>query len=441
VAELSDKQAWSIVQAVATGAPVSIWDGSVRSGKTLSSEIAWLEHVRAGPRGALIMVGRSLDTLERNVIQPMMDMLPQGSIRHTRLSTTARIFGRLVWLTGANDNTAENKIRGLTLAGAYVDEASLLPENFWPMLRTRLSIEGAKMLATTNPDNPQHWLKKTVIDLADQLGFNRFAFRLPDNPALPPSYVAQIKAELHGLFYRRYIDGDWVAAEGAVYDMLDLEHRHRVRWQDVPSLERFVLGIDVGTTNPTHAVLLGVGTDQRFYVCGEWRYDAREKMRQLTDAEQDQRLVDWLLSGAEVPPMLVISEAEAARQARQRQRRGQGIPPQPVHPERIGIDPTAASFRRQLASTGWTGIARPNTESVVDGIRMVQSLIGAGRMLFVEDAAPELEGELMGYVWDEDKAGKGEDAPVKLDDHGPDALRYAVTASRYLWRGWTVAVA
>lgn len=399
---LSDKQGRSIGEATAS---VNLWDGAVRSGKTISSLIAWAEFVANGPRGPLLMVGKTLDTLDRNVLEPLADLILSdhpSAFRHVRNSTRATLLGRTVHVMGADDRTAETRIRGLTLAGAYIDEASLLPLGYWPMLRTRLSVPGARLFATTNPDNPLHWLKTDVIDQAERLGYARWQFRLNDNPYLTDEFKQQLDAELTGLFRRRFLLGEWVAAEGAIYDMLDLGGRHTAR--DLPAFVEHWLGVDYGTTNPFHAVLLSLGDDQRLYVTGEWRWDSQSEHRQMTDPEYTAELREWLDQHG-------------------------------VWPRRTAVDPSAASFRAQCRTDGWVGLTAADN-AVEDGIRAVASLLATGRLVFAPGAAPWLEKELQGYVWDDAKQAKGEDAPLKLDDHGPDALRYAVMACRSLWRRW-----
>jgi PBSX family phage terminase large subunit len=411
---LSPKQRTSIAEATAR---INLWEGSVRSGKTLSSIIAFLEALRTGPRGPVALIGKTRDTVARNIIDPMADLfgtLAPAAVQYTRGAPTAVILGRLCHVMGANDARSEGRIRGLTLALAYVDEASLVTRAFWGQLLFRLSIPGAMLFATTNPDSPAHWLKREYLDRADQLGLHSWHFTLDDNPALTDEYVAAIKAENVGLFRKRFVEGLWVAAEGAIYDMLDLDPAgaHRADWDVVrPRLAgRYWLGVDYGTTNPTHAVLLALGIDERLYVAGEWVHDGRAQ-RSLSDAEQAQRLATWLEEGAGIPGA------------------------SGVWPERTAVDPSAASFRRQLRNDGWSGLV-PADNPVLDGIRNVSSLLAAHRLQFVAEAAPELERQLLGYVWDEKAQRKGEDEPLKQDDHGPDGLRYGVAVCRSVWRPW-----
>jgi PBSX family phage terminase large subunit len=427
---LSAKQRASIGEATAR---INLWEGSVRSGKTLSSIIAFLEALRSGPRGPVAVIGKTRDTVARNVIDPMADLfgtLAPSAVQYTRGAPTAVILGRLVHVMGANDARSEGRLRGLTLALAYVDEATLVSRPFWGQLLYRLSVPGARLFATTNPDSPAHWLKREYLDRAAELDMRSWHFTIDDNPALTPEFVAAIKAENVGLFRKRFVEGLWVAAEGAVYDMLDLDTggAHRASWSQVRRLlvGRWWMGVDYGTSNPTHAVLLGLGSDERLYVSGEWRHDGRAQ-RSLSDAEQAGRLRSWLDGGAGIPPV-------------RDERTGEERATTGVWPDRTGVDPSAASFRRQLRNDGWTGLVEADN-SVLDGIRNVSSLLAARRLLFCADdhgrpAAPELERELLGYVWDEKAQDRGDDEPAKADDHGPDGLRYGVQVSRQVWRPW-----
>lgn len=409
-ARLSPKQAASIREATR---PVNIWDGAVSGGKTFASQIAWAEWVVNSPPGPLLMVGHTLTTLERNVLDPMAQQLFTDyptAVVHTRGSTVAKILGRQVHVMGANDRLAEGKIRGLSLAGAYVDEATLLPQDYWRMLRTRLRIPGARLFATTNPDNPNHWLKTDVIDQTDALGFARWKFLMDDNPALDEDYKRQMRAEMSGLFYRRFIDGEWVAAQGAIYDMLDLDPGGSHRAPDVTWTDRCWLGIDYGTLAPFHAVLLQLGLHRGREVLGathEWRWDSTAKYRQLDPTEYEAELRGWL--------------------------NGLGL-----WPERIAIDPSAAEFRALLRNRGWVGLTTSDEQinPVKAGIQAVSALLSSRRLLLPDGGAPELEKELLGYVWDEDAQKHGEDKPLKQNDHGADALRYVVMATRRIWRPW-----
>lgn len=427
IKKLAGKQAASVAYA---SARINVWEGSVRSSKTVSSLVAWLQFVRRAPRGDLLMVGRTERTLRRNVINPLVDWLGEDRCRYVAGTGELWLLGRRVYVAGANDESSQERIRGLTLVGSYVDEASTVPESFWTMLVSRLSVEGAQLYATTNPDAPAHWLKKRWLDRAclhlpgegparlrpcnacgrkacpvgdhdedERLDLHRYSFRLHDNPHLPRSYVRAVSREYVGLWYRRFILGEWVVAEGAVYDMFD-PARHVVtglpegEWvaQDIGT------GVDYGTRNPFAAVRLTLTNKGRLYVPGEWGHDPASARRQLTDADFSRELRRWL------------------------GKRPAGW---------VCVDPSAASFKVQLHRDGVPSITDADN-AVVDGIRTVASLLGTDRLVLHESAAGLLD-ELPGYSWDDKAAERGEDKPVKVADHFCDALRYVVATTEPLW--------
>lgn len=412
---LSEAQRRSIAR---SNARFNLWEGAIRSGKTIGSLIRWAEYVaREAPvGGVLFMVGQTLQTLERNIINPMMDPAVFGPaaahIHHTPNTGTVVMFGRTVHLVGAKDAKAFGRIRGATCAGAYVDEATLLPQNFLTELLGRMSLRGAKLFATTNPDGPAHWLKREFIDRASELNMRVFSFTLDDNPSLDPDYVASIKAEHVGLWYQRLILGRWVAAEGIVYEAWNPD-RHVVR--DLPKIDRwFSLGLDYGTTNPLDAILFGRGTDAdghtRVYAAAEWRHDPKVAKVRLTDMQHSANLREWL---AQLP-------------------REDGGAEVGVRPDFWCVDPSAASFIEQLLSDRVHGIT-PAENEVVDGIRTVSTLLAADG-LRVHSSCTDLIREMASYSWDPKATEKGEDKPMKVADHAVDALRYGIHTTQALWR-------
>jgi PBSX family phage terminase large subunit len=406
---LSTKQVRSIAHATAR---INIWHGAIRSGKTIASLVAFLLAIVAAPSsGLIIVVGRSLQTIERNVLDPLQDTSlfgpVAGLVHHTRGATTAVILGRTVHLIGAADARAEGRLRGLTACLAYVDEATLIPRGFWNQLLGRLSVPGARLMATTNPDNPGHWLRKEFINRASELNLRHWQFQLDDNPALDPGYVTSLKAEYVGLWYRRFILGHWVQSEGAIYEAFDTE-RHVVT--ELPTITRWLCdAIDYGTVNPFADLLIGLGSDQRLYVVSEYRHDSRTARRQMTDGEYSQARRRWL-AAVPHPGSNVLG----------------------VRPEWTIVDPSAASFIEQLHRDN-TPSVMPADNTVLDGIRAVAGLFSADR-LRVHRSATGLIDELPGYSWDDEAAEKGEDKPIKQHDHSCDALRYGIRTTEALWR-------
>lgn len=197
---------------------INLLHGSVRSGKTHVSLLLWACWVSAMPAdGAYLMVGKTLLSLKRNILEPLAALVGRANFSYSLSKKEGVLFGRRMQLEGAADARSETKIRGMTLMGAYCDELSLFTEEFFTMLLSRLSKKGARLFATTNPDNPGHWLKVNYLDRADELDLLAVKFTLDDNPFLDPAYVASLKAETTGLFYERFILGNWVSPQGRVY--------------------------------------------------------------------------------------------------------------------------------------------------------------------------------------------------------------------------------
>jgi PBSX family phage terminase large subunit len=424
VPRLSTKQIDSIRQ---SRAPLNVWTGAIRSGKTVASLLRWMMYIRTAPTGGrLVMVGKTKDTINRNVFSVLKDERIFGAlakeVHYTPGANLAVILGRQVDIIGAHNVDSEERLRGLTCVGAYVDEATLLPENFWVQLLGRLSVDGAKLFATTNPDNPAHYLRRDYLLRADNpaMGLRHWHFTIDDNPALSAAKKAAYKAQFTGLFFKRFILGQWVAAEGAVFDMWD-EESHVIPRQRLPMIDRWIsAGVDYGTTNPFAGLMVGLGVDNKLYVTDEYRYDSRQHHRQKTDRQYAEALRGWL-GNIEVPHAAVVDTLTGERI----DRRG-------VEPEFVCVDPSAASFIRELVDEG-TLLPTKARNAVLDGIRTVSSLLALHR-LYVVDTCKALINEFPGYAWDDKKAKEGHDVPIKLDDHSLDALRYAVHTTEGAWR-------
>lgn len=201
---------------------INLLTGSVRSGKTYVSLIKWAIFIASMSSDTeFLMVGKTLTSLNRNCLG-LLKSLIGDNFTYSLSGKSGKIFGRQVWFEGASDERAESKIRGMTLAGAYVDELTQIPQDFYKMLLSRLSVKGAKLYATTNPDSPTHWVKELIID-NDNIEKKVWSFELDDNVILKEQneeYFDNLKKEyqsMGGVFYERFILGLWVLAEGLIY--------------------------------------------------------------------------------------------------------------------------------------------------------------------------------------------------------------------------------
>lgn len=222
--------------------------GSVRSGKTYISLQKFALAVKSSPKDAeFILCGKTLTTLKRNCLNLLQELVGEGNFTYRMSEKEGMLFGRKIWLEGANDNNSENKIRGMTLYGAYCDEVTLFPESFFIMLLSRLSFDEAFMIATCNPDTPSHYIKVNYMDNPD-LDVAVWSFVLTDNKFMGKKYIEEISKEYTGVFYNRFILGQWVRAEGIIYS----DYANNEEEFLIPSLQDrlgvIVVGIDYGAS-------------------------------------------------------------------------------------------------------------------------------------------------------------------------------------------------
>lgn len=380
---------------------INVADGAIRSGKTHAALARFAEFCLTAPSGDLAVFGKTERTVKRNVVNELKRLLP-GAVRYVQGAGELYVFGRLCWVIGANNIAAEEKVRGMTLAGAYCNEVTLYPQEVFDQTIARtLTIPDARIFADCNPDSPYHWMNTDYLEAGHSRDYlKRWRFRLPDNPILTDDAIDKAKA-LWGkgsLFYRRNIDGEWVLAEGSVYDMFSPQEHLVSDWRDVwgqpkaPPFEKVVVGADYGTATVTALVALGLYRGV-WYAFDEHRYDAQGTGKQKTDAEHS----------LDVQRFMFRIGARASS---------------------IEMDPSAASFKLQLKNDGVRPIRDANND-VLDGIRVTGTALTAGT-LKIHANCEQLIREFPSYVWDEKAQERGEDKPMKAHDHSLDALRYAI---------------
>ena len=235
---------------------INVLVGAVRSGKTWISLVLWALWVAEMPRDkSFLMVGRTITSLKRNCLDLLQSLVGKSNFQYSTSMKQGTLFGRQIYLEGANDNRSEAKIRGMTLQGAYCDEITLLTKDFFAMLLSRLSEPNAKLIGTTNPDTPTHWFYKDYLSRQDQLDMLSMQFNIDDNTFLDGLYVEQLKREYTGVFYDRFIKGLWVAAEGVIYkDFAD--HPKDYIIDHPPDIAIASVGVDFGGNGSASAFCL-----------------------------------------------------------------------------------------------------------------------------------------------------------------------------------------
>jgi PBSX family phage terminase large subunit len=381
---MSNKQAISFVQATHR---FNIWVGAVRSGKTYSSMRAFIDFLHHGPPGDAMIIGVNRSTIQRNVLTTMYKLL--GFPCPSPMCNKTTLYGRDLYFVGAPDVSAVTTIQGSTLAMAYVDEATCIPEVFWKMLETRLSVPGARLYATCNPEGPAHWLKKEYLDRSHIHDLISWQFNLDDNPILDEAYKKAVKNSFTGMFYKRYILGEWALAHGAIYDNYD-ENNEYINPGSNPNY--YIVGIDYGTTNATAAVLCAISPNNypQVRVEAEYYYDSAKIGCSKTDAELVRDIKEF------------IGHKNVSA---------------------VYIDPAAASLKIALRQEELPVIDANN--DVLLGIKICTKFI-AGKNIVIHKGCRVLRDHIQSYSWDPKAADRGEDKPIKKNDHVLDALRYAI---------------
>ena len=389
--------------------------GATRSGKSwaaAASYARWLR--RCGGGFDHVVAGRTSGTAYRNVVVALEEHLRDMGVPHrwhaqARMLEVASVGGiARVYVLGANDRTAREKIQGATLKSLHIDEFPLLDRDFWPLAQSRLSVDNAKIWATANPEGPLHWAKKEVVDRIDDFDGRVVHFDMEDNPALSDEAKNRIKAGLQGHWYDRLAEGKWAGASGVIFPSFDIVDKDAV-----PENPRWRIGFDWGAASVTAGVLLACEPSaddrwpERAVVTSEFHWDARE-LQTISDEEMLRRIQLWL--AAQVPS---------------------------ARPSEFNfvVDPaTHAGFKLLLRRAGFK--VRDAHNEVLPGIAATNARLTAGNVSILRDKCPNLERELASYSWDAKAVERGDDRPMKVADHSVDALRYYCHSRKSGYAEW-----
>lgn len=372
-----------------------IADGSIRSGKTMSMShgfVFWAMTTFENQNFAIC--GKTVGSCYRNVIKPLIQMISgRYQIKYLRSENLMIIKQgaktNYFYIFGGRDESSQDLIQGITLAGVLLDEVALMPRSFVEQALARCSVEGSRFWFNCNPDSQYHWFYTEWIQKPEQKEALYLHFDMDDNLTLSPKIKERYKAQYSGVFYERYILGRWVAADGIIYPMFSKE-KCVVPTENRPYTMYYV-SIDYGTLNPFSAGLWGISGGV-WYRIKEYYYDGREKGRQKTDEEYYQD-IDKIISKRNIRSII--------------------------------IDPSAASFITLIRRKGKYSVMRANN-AVLDGIRETATCLQSGKIKF-NDCCENTFKEFSSYVWDTKHAeATGEDRPVKVHDHAMDDIRYFV---------------
>lgn len=367
-----------------------IAEGAIRSGKTVAmidSFLTWSLDTFEGE--TFIIAGKTAGALKRNVIVPLLQILTEKKLayNYNRSEHYIEIGSNTYYCFGAATEASQDVLQGLTAAGAYADEVALMPKSFVDQMIGRCSIDGSRIFLNCNPAGPYHWFKTEFIDKAKEKRAYVLHFDMDDNLTLSERVKERFRRMFSGVFYKRYILGLWVMAEGVIFDMFD-EEQHVV-----PNIDRdytqYKVSVDFGTLNPTAFGLWGK-YGKTWYKIKEYHHDGRKSGKQKTVSQYSRDLREFV---GHLDPDIIV-------------------------------DPSATALKVQLEEDGFYVIDADN--AVSDGIANMGMALMEGLIKYNEGCRETFR-EFHSYVWDE-KAAKerGEDKPVKQNDHHMDADRYFV---------------
>lgn len=368
-----------------------VCDGAVRSGKTMCLGLSFvLWSMTRFRRQQFALCGKTTQSVRRNLLYSVLPVLEslgfqwEEKISRNWLKVRYGAVENTYFLFGGKDEGSAALIQGITLAGVLLDEVVLMPRSFVEQACARCSVTGAKFWFSCNPAGPGHWFYREWICKAQERNLLHLRFFMEDNPTLSPETRQRYERAFQGAFYRRFVLGEWTAAEGLVYDFFNED---MVRAPPEGQAQRWVISCDYGTVNPTSMGLWGK-YDGVWYRVQEYYYDARQERRQQTDQEYAQRLRE-LAGGREI--------------------------------EAVVADPSAASFLEVLRREGWN--VRKANNDVLSGIRLTADALKAGRIVICSPCQDAIR-EFGSYCWD--LAAGDKDKVRKEFDHAMDEIRYFV---------------
>lgn len=376
--------------------------GSIRSGKTIVAITRFIEYVLTSPNTDFMIIGKTLNTLERNVVKPMLRMLSTLGIQAEENGYLREVYfeGNTICLFGVGKKGDDEKIQGSTFGGTLIDEGTVITEDGFKMIVSRNSEPGSCIFITCNPANPNHFLYKEYI-LNDDMKLSGkcrvWTFTLEDNLTLTEDYVENLKASYprDSLFYKRYILGLWVSGQGAIYPYFD---ENNVYDEDRPLdyYDYLEFGSDYGASSTTCWNLVGVKEfpdHVEFDIIDEGGHNAEEEGITLTNGE----LVAMV------------------QQQQDKYGLGEDSTFYPSH--------DATSFETELIrSPGIRMAVEKFTPDTLECIAEISSLFEKN-WLRVHRRCVRTRECISSYEWDQNAARKGKDLPYKVDDHFCDSIR------------------
>ena len=380
---------------------INIAEGSVRSSKTVTCSATWLKFLSESPHDEFLMSSKTIATLERNVLRNFFKMMNTEEVwyHHDRYRNILEVEDKIIYLMGFNDEGATDMVAGMTVGGWYGDEVTRNPKSTIEMAISRCSLPGARMFLNMNPSSPYHFLYTNYINNKELLksgSVKVWKFLLEDNPNLPKEYVDELIRvnKKNPLFYKRNILGQWVMAEGAIYDMFD-EDKHVINKK--PKVDEINICCDYGVSSVTTFGVMGYKKDVRsgntYYLLDETYYDAEQKGVTQSDGE---RVNDIL-------------------KLQKKYKLGRN--------NTIFLPHDAASLKAECKKDKRVKMkVRTYAPDTFEDITKIQNLFSTDKF-FIHKRCKNSISQAQTYSWDIKAQQRGEDKPLKSNDHCPDMWR------------------
>lgn len=335
--------------------------------------------------------GKTVESLRRNVVTLIPQWLEgiytvsERRSENLLIVTDGKVTNKY-YLFGGKDASSYMLVQGITLAGVLFDEVALMPRSFVEQAMARCSVPGSKFWFNCNPENPGHWFYGEWIRKAAERNILYLHFTMDDNLSLTQEIRQRYETMYTGVFYRRYILGLWVKAEGLVYPMFDYDKNVTNIFPEKSLRHRYYVAVDYGTVNPFAAGLYDFDpAKQEATMIRELYYQGGSANR--VDNEAYYKMLAKLIGDYRI--------------------------------EYIIIDPSAASMVETIQKYGKYMVVKADND-VLDGIQDVTKFLNLGVLKFHTSCKNTFD-EFGSYVWDEEK---GDDSVIKENDHSMDQIRY-----------------
>lgn len=394
-------------------ATISVAEGAVRAGKTVDNVAMFAKMLELGVQDRIHLASGSTSANAKLNIGDCngfgLEYIFRGRCKWSkfkgneclRIKTANREY--IVIFVGGSKADSFKKIRGNSYGMWIATEINLHHDSFIKdAFNRQLASKTRRVFWDLNPSSPANFIYKDYIDKFEETYGERYNyehFTIRDNASITEERIRDIESQYdkNSVWYRRDILGERCNAEGLVYPMFNKDI-HVVRKGDVQTEGDYYVSSDYGIQNATVFLLWQKEVGSKRWIClNEYYYSGRDNHYQKTVSEHVKGLIQ-MLNG--------------------------------IEPRAIIVDPSASALITEIRRKGYH--VRRADNDVKEGIDDVSTML-ANQLLAFCDCCVNTIGEFGIYSWDEKASERGEDAPLKENDHAMDATRYFVR-TKYLVR-------